>query len=203
MSRFNADDYEGDYPDLDYGRWEKNLRAAIAGRRGQKVLRELREALLALPGPGRRLIRSELATPDGEVCAVGCLIAYKRAMAKGTSPAEEAAMLAEEDPYPLSMYHLSDDGEYVRIIERPAGKWTAEDGWVQTGVTTQEQLRDDDRAGECAEHTAHAGKEAGLVYTLAWHIGSLNDEAWADLTPEQRWRQCLAWVDLQIVEAGG
>jgi len=200
MSRFGDTDYESDYPELDYGRWEHNLRRAITGRSGQKVLREMRDALLTLPS--HRLIRGELATPDGEVCAVGCLIAYKRAMAKGTSVSEEAAMLAEDDPYPLSRYHLSAaDGEYVRIIERPAGKWTAEDGWVQTGVRTEERLREDDRAGESAEYTARKGQEAGLVYTLAWHIGWLNDEAWFDATPEQRWQRCLDWLDRKIAAA--
>lgn len=53
-------------------RWRGAVASAIRGRRGQAFLRELREALLALPK--KRLIRDELQNPtSGEVCALGAV----------------------------------------------------------------------------------------------------------------------------------
>ena len=51
--------------------WQQAVQNAIRGKRGQKVLRELREALLALPH--KRLIRGYLVH-EGEVCVVGALV---------------------------------------------------------------------------------------------------------------------------------
>jgi hypothetical protein len=86
MSRFDYDD--GDW---DYGRfmlWERAMQNALSGRRGQAALADLEQALLALPEP--RLIEGYLAK-DGEVCAMGALVAAKR-VAAGE---DRAAVLAE------------------------------------------------------------------------------------------------------------
>lgn len=99
MSRFESGD---DYDVLAYGRWHANVQRAIKGRRGQKALREMRDALLAMPQ--RRLIADEFATPQGEVCAVGCAVAYKRAKATGVSIPEAAVELAKEDPDPFDQW---------------------------------------------------------------------------------------------------
>jgi hypothetical protein len=50
---------------------------ATRGRRGQAFLKEMLEALDALPE--KKLIRGDLATPAGEYCAMGCLMS-KRGM---------------------------------------------------------------------------------------------------------------------------
>lgn len=72
MSRFNCCDYDGEGPPPEF--WQQAVRNAIRGRKGQAILRELREALLALPQP--RLISGSVAY-EGEVCAIGALAASR------------------------------------------------------------------------------------------------------------------------------
>ena len=70
MSRVIYDEGEGDYADLDWGRWERNSQTAVHGKSGQRKLAELEAALLTLPR--KRLITGALS--DGEdVCALGCM----------------------------------------------------------------------------------------------------------------------------------
>ena len=194
MSRFSNDYCDDDYDPLAAGRWEANVKRSIEGKRGQSVLRDLRAALLALPE--KRLIAGDFATPDGEVCAVGCAVAYKRAQDKGVTIPEAAKELAAEDPDSWDGYTKNPEtGRYERTIEHQ--RWDSEAGaLVGTGrYYVEERWHDDDPAA----YTAHKGEqEAGMAYTLAWHLGWMNDEAWHGLTPEQRWAKCLAWVESKL-----
>lgn len=54
--------------------WDANVRRSLKGRAGQKALRELHDAMIALPE--KRLIANRLTDEDGGVCAVG---AYAKA----------------------------------------------------------------------------------------------------------------------------
>lgn len=85
----------GDSPDwgLRQGRWFARVRAAMLGKRGQTVLRELAEALDAIPT--QRLIHGALCNDNGDVCALGEL-----ARTRGIPDAEllkVAASLDEAD----------------------------------------------------------------------------------------------------------
>lgn len=91
MSRFDDVDYDYVVPE---SFWEHNLKRALASKRGQKALREMREALLALPE--KRLIAGALceATLEDDdtlthpqFCAVGAFAFYKRTRA-GENPQE-------------------------------------------------------------------------------------------------------------------
>lgn len=95
MSRFG----DGD-DDWDYGRWMLWVTAtqnALSGKRGQSALRDLENALLALPQ--HRLIEGHLAK-DGEVCAIGALVLANRC-AEGEDREAVLAALEEvgEDDY--------------------------------------------------------------------------------------------------------
>ena len=92
MSRFSYDDDEGAIP---YGLYCQIVRRAISGKPGQKALRELEAALLALPE--KRLIESEVCD-DGEVCALGALAIYRRVQA-GDDRAEALVDLQEDWGY--------------------------------------------------------------------------------------------------------
>ena len=72
MSRvsFSEEEYFPGQFDL----WQANCLRSIKGQKGQVALRELEQALLALPE--KRLIREELITEDG-VCAIGALALYR------------------------------------------------------------------------------------------------------------------------------
>ncbi len=188
MSRFNTD-YD-EYDPLASGRWEGNVRRAIKGRKGQAALRDLRDALLTMPE--RRLIAGEFATPDGEVCTVGCLVAYKRAQTKGVPFQVAAAELADEGSRPFSDYTYNpESGRWER--QQEGRRWPS--GETYTYTVDRDEDDEDDPAGE----TADRGMEAGLVRTLAWEMGFLNDEMWDRHTPEQRWAACLKWVEAQLI----
>lgn len=182
MSRHGDDDGDYDNWTLDMGRWEHNLKRATASKRGQKVLRELRDALHAMPE--RRLIADELATPDGAVCAVGAYIAHCRAKDTRTSMVEAAKALAAEDPESWDGYQLDDNGQWTKEVVCPGGSW-------RTSHCNE---------GPGLEYTREAAVGAGMVATLAERISYLNDESWAICTPEQRWQKALVWVGSQIVE---
>lgn len=68
--RISYSDDEEDFPGQ-YALWQANCQRSIRGKAGQKSLRELETALLALPE--KRLIADELENVDGEVCAIGAL----------------------------------------------------------------------------------------------------------------------------------
>ena len=51
--------------------WTATLNRTINGKRGQKVLRELRDVLLALPE--KKLCAEALHSENGEFCALGAL----------------------------------------------------------------------------------------------------------------------------------
>jgi hypothetical protein len=72
MSRFHYDDWDGEGAPPEF--YQQAAKNALQGRRGQIVLRELREALLALPQP--RLIEGAF-TREGEVCALGALAGHR------------------------------------------------------------------------------------------------------------------------------
>lgn len=69
--------------------WEQALFRAVNGRRGQQILRELEQALLALPE--KQLIEGRLSDGKG-VCAVGAYVTHKRVEA-GEPRDEVLAML--------------------------------------------------------------------------------------------------------------
>lgn len=64
-------DYSEDYGDdpLAVGRWRAAVRRATRGKRGQALLREMRDALDAMPV--KELVAETLANDQGECCAMG------------------------------------------------------------------------------------------------------------------------------------
>lgn len=94
MSRF-GDDGDGDYPSH---WWQIDLERALTSGRGQRFLREIEAALLAMPE--HKLIEGALVTYDeeeqyGTVCAVGAFAAY-RAMQGGQTWSQALAAIAEK-----------------------------------------------------------------------------------------------------------
>ncbi len=65
---------EEDYPG-EFDLYQGNCMRSIKGKKGQAALRELEQALLAMPD--KRLIANELETADGDVCAIGALVKHR------------------------------------------------------------------------------------------------------------------------------
>lgn len=185
MTRF-SDDYDEQYPNQGL-MWEANYQRALSGKRGQKALRTLETALLELPEP--RLISSHLAL-NGQVCAMGALLAHERC-AKG-EPREKVLADLEDLAPPLceTCWHPR--------ISHSNGPCSACARWGRScsGYIPGEESDDYGLV------TAQAGKDAGLTFTLAWGIAAENDNDWVARgaeTPEQRYDRILAWVRKRIL----
>jgi hypothetical protein len=219
MSRY-IDHSDDDSPEaiLAQGRWEHNARAALKGKRGRQALRELREALLALPE--KRLIDSALCTvggparvPDvtGEAVAARISAARARADEWGFSfGAEDAAFLEhgmrqdvdEERARIVGLVQADGEGccgvaAYLWYRKVKAGMDPAE------AFASLPTVASFPGAGALAE-TARLGQQAGLTYTLAWELAFRNDEIYdrkplgGHYTPEERYTAFLAWIDREL-----
>lgn len=188
MSRFDYDDYDGE--GMPYELWQQALSTALGGRRGQEALAEMETALLALPEP--KLVHGHLVA-DGQVCAIGALVASKRAQAEGVDIAEMIAVMsagvrcwcghsraehADDGCSGRKDVWETVEGEIKRVRDRPCDC----DGY--------EISEDEDNAHD----TADAGRAFGLRYSVAYHLAYLNDEQFAGASPEERYQQMLAWV---------
>src|SRR5213075_2742537 len=67
MSRSN---YSDDCNGRDFILWRGAVASAISGKRGQKLLREMAEALDSMP---KKELIAESLEANGEVCALGCI----------------------------------------------------------------------------------------------------------------------------------
>ena len=99
MSRLSINECDDQASFLRACAWEANTNRHLAGKLGQKALRELEAALLALPEKAltaNRFIRLHGPADDvGEVCALGAL-ALKRRIDAGESRAEAVKKIAED-----------------------------------------------------------------------------------------------------------
>ena len=68
--------------------WQANCRRSLRGRAGQRELRELEIALLALPE--KRLIHNALVDGAGGVCAIGCYAKHKGVDLSKFDPEDES-----------------------------------------------------------------------------------------------------------------
>lgn len=94
---------EEDHPGQ-FALYHANLTRSFNGKRGQASLRELREALLAMPR--KRLIEGRLAA-DGDVCSLGTLILLRESKRLGSFEAAQAAL--EEQARECRCSHFTPD----------------------------------------------------------------------------------------------
>lgn len=217
MSRFDGDDYEptigsdGKVKDTS-GLWRSNVKRALAGKRGQAALRDLRDALLALPE--KRLI-------EGALCTVGL-----------TERIEAMPMTVIRDVEPL---RRGPDGRPVRgpdglVIREPVRPEPVKN-WERESLVEFVGEHDDQPEGVCAIgaylwwkkvkggmdpaeafaalpvlpdteaggwETADAGKDAGLAEVLAYELAYMNDERFAGMSPEDRYAAFLRFIDKHL-----
>jgi hypothetical protein len=220
MTRF-VDHSDDDSPEaiLAYGRWQHNARAALKGKRGRQALRDLREALLALPE--HRLIDSALCTvggpariPDVTGAAIDARIADNRAWAAKSGYRYDA----EDAAFTERLMREGVAGERERIAELVQGDGEGVCGlgaylWyqkVRAGMDPAEAFASlptvaSDDGEDALDETAGLGQQAGLTYTLAWELAFRNDETYGHMTPEERYTAYLAWIgrELGIGAPGG
>jgi len=67
--------YTDDNDQQQLAMWRGRVASAIRGKRGQKMIAELRDALDAMPE--KRLVAGSLQRKDGDCCAIGCIAKAK------------------------------------------------------------------------------------------------------------------------------
>jgi len=129
VSRSN---YSDDLEPWELIRYRGQVASAVRGRRGQRMLRDLRDALEAMPN--RRLTTNHLEDGDGEVCAFGAL---------GKSRGIDLSELDPGDPHELgAAFNVADQlaGEVV-FMNDEATYGTPEDRWAFMHSWTLRNIR--------------------------------------------------------------
>jgi hypothetical protein len=186
MSRY---DDGGDGPEYNNATklWQANIRRALKGKRGRQALRDLRDALLALPE--KRLIERALCTVGGEQRVMRETAGLEKFMD------EEWAKGERDDLRGL----ILEVGSGVCVVG--AYVWWKK---VKAGMDPTEafealpMLPDTDHS---IDETAHEAVAVGMAGVLAWELAWRNDELWGGLSAEERYVTCLAWIDAELAAA--
>lgn len=190
MSRFGEYDGDEDYPNQ-AALWEKRAQLALEGRRGKAALRELRDALEALPE--KRLI-------SGALCTVGLeskLETMPTVTVKGVPYPNAARRDVEE-------FVAAHGKEPEGVCAMGAMAWYRK---VKSGMDPDEAFASlpvlpDTNYGSASATAALGRDELGLAYTLAWTIAEQNDSEYAfgEMTPEARYIAFLRWIDEELAK---
>lgn len=184
MSRLYDGDYEENFPG-EGELWAANAHRALKGKRGRKVLADLREALQHLPQP--RLI-------EGAMCTVGL---DKRRLAE---PGEERTSARFHDRELEENFERQGEG----VCAVGALLWWNK---VKSGVDPAEAFDQLptllDTETDLSETAEAARRELNVVYSLAWNLAYRNDETFGNATPEQRYLNFMAWLDAELGPSDG
>lgn len=85
--------YCDDIEQKDYAMWRGRVMSAIRGKRGQKLIADLRKALEEMPD--KRLVKGELQTSGGDVCSLGCVGVSRGHDFKSLDPEQDNDVLAK------------------------------------------------------------------------------------------------------------
>lgn len=131
MSRSGYSDDGGDWATI---RWRGQVASATRGRRGQVMLRDLLDALDAMPV--KRLIKNDLQA-DGEVCAIGAL-GLKRGLDMTEIDPEVPEEVAEafDIARPLACEIVYENDEATWDDETPEERWVRMRKWVAAQIRT-------------------------------------------------------------------
>lgn len=120
--------YSDDLEPWELIKWRGQVASAIRGKRGQKMLRELKAALEAMPR--KRLIERELETEEGEYCALGVLGRARGLDMVDVDP-EDATKVAQmfdiAKQLAKEVVYLNDEVIYG---EDPEKRWARMHRWV-------------------------------------------------------------------------
>lgn len=111
MSRLDYDEPDDTRSFLMACAFQGNMDRAIAGKKGQAILRELEAALLALPE--KRLLRGGFVSDEGDVCAIGCL-ALSRKLSAGKPRSEALEEVLQDLSLDEDEQHFEDGGDNLK-----------------------------------------------------------------------------------------
>lgn len=107
------------------------VESAIRGKRGQKLLSDIKEAMEALPV--RRLIAGELEASDGsgEVCALGAVGRARGIVMRNLDPENRYQIAAHFDcAEALAAEIVFENDDAGRMSETPEERWIRVHAWV-------------------------------------------------------------------------
>jgi len=121
-------DYSDDLDQQDLAMYRGWVASAIRGKRGQRLLRELAEAMDAMPV--KELIADELEA-DGQYCALGVVGAKRQIDMKNIDPYDYDAVAEKFDIAACLAREIAfiNDDDFCRR-ETPADRWKAVRKWV-------------------------------------------------------------------------
>lgn len=145
--------------------WDANCRRSLRGKDGQKALRELEAALLALPE--KRLIRDALTNDDGEVCAVGAYARHKGLDLSKFDPeyeSDEVGIAAGMPPLVAWKVVALNDVTLDTVWEVADGPLNRWDAHYKGGVAVVRDMTPEERYEKVltwvrSQLSAHGGKE--------------------------------------------
>ena len=125
-------------------RWRGAVTSALRGKRGQAFLREMREALDALPE--KKLIERDLVTPEGQVCAMGAVCEARGLDVSDVDPEDYedvAATLGISEAMAREIAYENDEHYWPEDSDMRRWDWMSR--WVDRHLRT-------DEGGEADEH---------------------------------------------------
>lgn len=109
--------------------WRGAVASSIRGKRGQAFLREMVEALDAMPE--KRLVAWELQEPSGEVCAIGSVGAKRGVDMAALDPEDSATVAGTFDiAEPLAREIVWENDEAGAWNETPEARWSRMRSWA-------------------------------------------------------------------------
>lgn len=132
MSRAGySDDWDGDNWELI--RWRGAVARSIGGKRGQKLLRELRDALDAMPE--KRLIAEDLVNEEGEVCALGCVGRVRGIDMKAIDPEDYDQVASAFGVAPALVREIENEND--EFGSTPEARWVWMRKWVDRHIAKE------------------------------------------------------------------
>lgn len=129
--------YSDDLDQRDLAMWRGRVMSAIRGKRGQRLLTDLRDALDAMPE--KRLIREELVTTDGDVCSLGSVGMKRQVELANIYPGDHdtlAKMFDVAECLIQEVEYENDDGGNWR--ETPENRWERMRKWCDRHIAKAE-----------------------------------------------------------------
>lgn len=124
--------YSEDFDGWELIMYRGAVNSACRGKRGQKLLREMAEALDKMPE--KRLIEGELIH-EGEVCALGALALHKNIDVTGLDPYDADRVAGVFDIAPSlarEIVFMNDEAGYYR--DTPEKRWERVRSWLASVI---------------------------------------------------------------------
>jgi hypothetical protein len=113
-------------------KWRGQVASAIRGKRGQTLLRALRDSLDAMPE--KALITGDLINVDGEVCVLGCLAKSRGMNVDEIDPDDPESVARAFDIAPQLAREIVYENDECGWNETPENRWKRMRAWVEKQI---------------------------------------------------------------------